>query len=343
MALVSGCVAALAAPVRVAEAPLSAARAPVRVAEATAGAAETPLSSVQSPASAAEASLSTAQAPARAAEAPASVYDRAGVTHDEQCVRPAVARVAVRDVAGTQLQTQAGPVSERGEAREACATAAGVRMEGIEATRAGAMTMYYSWPLEGGGQAAGFVAASELAWAPRVDGAAAAGNGVAAPSAAGQPEYAVTPQDIAFEQRYEGPSTGRWYTYSVYGRPLGGARFALLSWSWVDVRGGGIARAAVAEGQRFYPADVQPITLTSAPGAGRPGNGTVTVRYGYVWSGSEREYGWMVTSHTFRGLCFDHMTYVGGGAALAGMLCPQGALRDAIADVSPLAQVAGTG
>ena len=87
-------------------------------------------------------------------------------------------------------------------------------------------------------------------------------------------------------------------------------------------RGRGTARAAGAEGELFYPADVQAISLPSFSGEGQPANGTVTVRYGYVFNGSTKIYGWMVTSHTFDGICYDHMAYASGGALLAGTLCP---------------------
>jgi hypothetical protein len=266
------------------------------------------------------------------APAPASLYDKPGVRHNEQCL-PTLggASVLVRGLEGEQLRTLAGPVSEPPEARETCAAGAGVRLEGIEAVTAGSLRMYYSWPLEGGQQASGFIAGSELAGAPLLEAAAAAGNGQPAPAAPGEPVYAVRPEDIASVQRYAGPSTGDWYTYSVYGRPLGGAAFALMTWSWIGVAGGGIARAAVPEGALFHPSDVQPITLASAPG-GLPANGSVTARYGYVSNGSERLYGWMVSSHTFEGMCFDHMAYAGGGPPLAGTLCPADALSDSIGD-----------
>jgi hypothetical protein len=281
-------------------------------------------------------------------EQPAGAFDRPGVTHDEQCVATVGgSRVIVRDAEGAQLRTLAGPVSEPPEAREMCAGAAGVRLEGIESVRAAGLTLYYSWPLEGGEQAPGFVAGGELAAAPRLLAADGAGNGSPAPPAPGEPAYRVRPEDIASEQRYEGPSTGHWYTYSVYGRPLGGAAFALLSWSWIDVAGGGIARAAVAAGAMFHPADVRPLTLSSAAGPGLPANGTVTVRYGYVLGGGERLYGWMVTSHTFDGACYDHMAYAGVGAPLAGTLCPEGELSDSIGDgpglgAAPFESASGT-
>jgi hypothetical protein len=276
--------------------------------------------------------------PAWANEAPSALYDRPGVTHNEQCVEPArVGRVLVRDVSGAQLETLGGPVSEPSEAREACAVA-GIRLEGIEVVSAGGLSLYYTWPLEGGEQAPGFVAAGELASTPTLDAADAAGNGASAPPAPGEPVYRVTPIDIASEQRYQGHATRGWYTYSVYGRPVGGARFALMSWSWIDVAGGGIARAAVAEGELFHLADVRALTLVSGAGEGQPPNGTVKARYGFVSGGSGRLYGWMVTSHTFHGICYDHMAYAGGGAQPPETLCAEGELRDSIGDGAWLRQ-----
>lgn len=278
------------------------------------------------------------EAPAGAlpSEAPARLYDRPGVSHNSQCLQTvAGASVPVRDLQGHQLQTAAGPVVDPPEARETCAARAGVRLEGIEAVRAGALTLYYSWPFEGGAQASGFIAAGQLVGAPSLVAADAAGNGAPAPAAVGEPLYAIAPEDIASVQRYRGPGGGRWYTYSVYGRPLGAAAFALMSWSWVDVLGGGIARAAVSEGELFHPARVQAITLASAPAEGAPPDGSVTARYGFVQTGSERLYGWMVSSHTFEGLCYDNMAYAGGGPPLAATLCPEGALADSIGDRRP--------
>jgi hypothetical protein len=258
------------------------------------------------------------------AEEPSSTYEKAGVIHNEQCIATTGGKpVVVRDVQGDQLQTGAGPLIDPPERAETCSAEAGIRFQGIEAVSAkNAMTMYYTWPLEGGRQSPGFVWVDELASRPVVGADDAAGNGVAAPLAAGEPSYRVMPEDIPSEQRYKGPSTGRWYTYSVYGRPVGASKFALMTWSWIDVDGGGIARAAVAEGELFYPADVRPISLPSSSGEGQPANGRVTVRYGYVFNGSERIYGWMVTSHIFNGECHDHMAYGGGGAPLPETLCP---------------------
>ncbi len=188
--------------------------------------------------------------------------------------------------------------------------------------------MYYAWP-SSGASAPGFVWVFELASRPSVNGADAAGNGTAAPVAPGEPAYKITPATIDHHMCYvpvsipAPPNTcGEWYEYAPYGEPVGGARFALTTWSWIDVAGGGIARAAVAEGELFYPANVQPISKPSYSGQNGSVNGTVTVRYGYVNTGTQKLYGWMVTSHTLNGLCYNHMAYAGGGTPLPSTLCP---------------------
>jgi hypothetical protein len=255
-----------------------------------------------------------------AAEEPSSIYDKAGVEHNIQCIKTTEnKRVVVRGVEGNQLQAAGGGVTDPPEARETCSGGAGIRIQGIESVSAKGMTMYYTWPIEKGEQSPGFVWLSELASRPSVNIEYAHGNGASAPRPAGEPYYKITPEKIESEQGYKGGGT--WYTYSVYGLPVGGAKFALMSWSWIDVNGGGIARAAVAEGQSFYPANVRPITENSYNSSGAA-NGTVTARYGFVNSGEKLVWGWMVTSHTFNGVCYNHMTYAGGGTPLPETLCP---------------------
>lgn len=229
--------------------------------------------------------LSLAHAPASwASEEPSSTYDKAGVEHNEQCIKTTSGkRVVVRGVNGKQLHAAAGALTDPPEKTETCKSAAGVRIQGIEAVKAGGMTMYYTWPFEKGEQSPGFVAASELESSPSVNIAYAHGNGASAPLGA-EPYYKIAPAKIETEQGYKGGET--WYTYSVYGEPVGGAKFALMTWSWINVSGGGIARAAVEEGESFYAANVRPITENSYNKAGAA-DGTVTARYGMVNSGEK--------------------------------------------------------
>lgn len=271
-----------------------------------------------------------ASASAARAEEEASVYDKGGVKHNEQCINPSVTEVILRDVKGNQLtSSNLGALKERRAAPEKCAkeSRGGVQVDGIEAISASAGSMYYSWPGQEApsGQYEGFIAASELEKAPNLNSEDGAGNGKAPSSgdAPGSPEYVITPTDISKEQHYKGISTERLYLYAPYGKPVSGANFALMTWSWVNVSGGGIARAAVAAGDRFYPSNVKPITMTTYNAAGEAQNGSVTARYGRVSTGSPKSiYGWMVTSHTFGESCYNHMEYVGGGPVLAHTLCP---------------------
>jgi hypothetical protein len=254
-----------------------------------------------------------------AAEEPSSTYDKAGVEHNEQCIKTTEnKRAVVRGVNGNQLQAAGGAVTDPPEAKETCKSGAGIRFQGIEAVKAKGMTMYYTWPFEKGEQSPGFVWLYELASAPSVNIAYAHGNGASAPLGT-EPDYKITPEKIESEQGYQGGET--WYTYSVYGLPVGGAKFALMTWSWINVGDGGIARAAVEEGETFYAADVRPITEESDNKAGTA-DGTVTARYGMVNSGEKLVWGWMVTSHTFNGICYNHMSYAGGGTPLPESLCP---------------------
>jgi hypothetical protein len=269
--------------------------------------------------------------PSWAGEEASSIYDKSGVEHNEQCVKTTEnKRVAVRGVNGNQLQAVSGAVTDPPEATETCKSGAGIRFQGIEAVKAKGMTMYYTWPFEKGAQSPGFVWVYELASAPSVNIAYAHGNGASAPLGS-EPYYKITPDKIETEQGYQGG--GSWYTYSPYGLPVGGAKFALMTWSWIDVGGGGIARAAVEEGETFYAADVRPITTESYSQSGTA-DGTVTARYGMVNSGEKLVWGWMVASHTYNGLCYNHMAYSGGGTALPETLCP-GVSAGGHSDVTP--------
>jgi hypothetical protein len=285
-----------------------------------------------------------------AAERPAGAYDRDGVSHNIQCIptrddRAVVLRdvegeplTAIRDGSEVQLSDQPLRALARPGARPC------LRIQAIEAVVANGMSMYYTWPFEPQEVAAGapaqypgLVRGAELAARPVLDSGETRSYGLAAPAAPGSPAYVVTPQDINVPQQlYAGPSTGRYYSYSPYGKDVGGARFALMTWTWIDADGGGIARLPVAAGELFYPANVAPIDLQSVAADEHTPNGSVDARYGYVRHGAERSYGWMVTSHVVgsegQERCVDQMEYAGGGPALAGTLC---AAADAESAESP--------
>ena len=267
-------------------------------------------------------------AAARASE-PASSYDRPGVTHNWQCVRTkGDAAVPVLDAEGHELVNEHGAVSSLPARREACgaASAPGLQLDGLEAVSAGGAEAFYSWPGDPiRSQSEGFVAASELAGRPVLEVKDEAENGLPAPDAPGSPVYRIRPARFANSQDYFGRASGRWYAYDPYGLSTGGARYALITWSWVDVAGGGIARATVGEGAQFVPSEVEPIETTTYDGSFERPNGSVIARYGRIATGAGPLYGWMVTSHTYEGSCVDHMRYAAGGPPLPHTLCALGA------------------
>jgi hypothetical protein len=282
--------------------------------------------------------MGTQVAVASATEEAASKYNIEGVRHEEKCIKTkSGGAVTMRDAEGHALQNAGGIVTSRPEQRERCASEqeVGVEVNGLESVAAGGVTSYYSWPgAPNGYQNEGFIVASELASRPSLLSSGDAGNGKAASDAPGSPAYRVTPVAIDSAQEYYGKRSEKWYRYSPYGQPTGGAQYTLMTWSWVNVNEGGIARATVAAGATFYPSNVQPITLDTNAGEGGPVDGLVTVRYGRVSTGSGSLYGWMVTRVTYEGDCVDHMEYVGGGAALGNTLCEGPQAPSALYDAS---------
>jgi hypothetical protein len=74
----------------------------------------------------------------------------------------------------------------------------------------------------------------------------------------------------------------------------------LLEWSWINVRGGGVARALVRNGDKFYRcADVPPIQLLSVTDAqSKTPTGWVEAVYGAIRTGGGGWlYGWIVSAH----------------------------------------------
>ncbi|MDQ6810498.1 MAG: hypothetical protein M3Z95_01190, partial [Actinomycetota bacterium] len=217
---------------------------------------------------------------AAAAEESSATYDKPGVQHDEHCVEGlggaksatgAAKAVVVRDLEGNPLQTLKGPLGlDPPNEQLACEAVKtnGLLIQGIESVQSNGLTLYFVWT-PSGAQYDGFVSGSELAAAPPVNNENAAGNGVAAPPAPGEPVYTVAPEDMwangnPHELWYPGASdTKERYDYAPYGRPAAGALYSLMTWSWIDVSGGGIGRATISAGTRFFPAGVQPIHSTT--------------------------------------------------------------------------------
>jgi hypothetical protein len=102
--------------------------------------------------------------------------------------------------------------------------------------------------------------------------------------------------------------------YAIYGDPsedLGpaadrarGIRYTLLEWSWINVRGGGVARALLRDGEKFYPCtDIPPIQLSSVSDAQtKRRTGWVQAIYGAIRAGEGKWlYGWAVSAHQHGG------------------------------------------
>jgi hypothetical protein len=267
-----------------------------------------------------------------------SAHDWPGATHaNDQCIKLAKLKAVLRDVEGNPLRNaESSEITIKGNTKsETCKASgkSGVQITGIEAIKTGSgLTLYYSWSgLSNTSQESGFIASTELASTPtnvRSDSgenhATHELNGEPAPLPAGEPHYRIVSTAIPLSQGYFGGSN--WYTYAPYGLPgCCDSHFSLLTWSWIDVSGGGITRANVAEGATFYPSTVPLKHLTSVNEHHEP-NGEVTAIYGKVSSGSQTIWGWMVSRANYyipgsESGCHSHMEYVAGGSPIAGLLC----------------------
>lgn len=198
-------------------------------------------------------------------------------------------------------------------------------------------TLYYVWEWQAhtaDGDLPGLVAQSDLASTPSLSPTGANGNGNAAEFifSAGHPVYTVTPTPIPWDFGYRGATDNlshQFAPYGQYGSAVRRPNYALLSWNWIDVGGGGIGQASVRAGEPFYPAtNVAPIEspVFAYAGTGQPLGttriGTVTARYGAVWNGVRQVWGWMVMSHSYEGGgCVNHVAY-SSGTALPNTTCP---------------------
>jgi hypothetical protein len=135
------------------------------------------------------------------------------------------------------------------------------------------------------------------------------GNGTACASRAAAP-LTVSVQSIPGDMRYLNSRQTAAIAYAIYGDPsedLGtpadrarGVKYTMLTWSWINTRGGGVARALVPDGAEFFPCvDVPTITLTAvADAASKTPSGWVEARYGAIRAGDGGWlYGWVVSRH----------------------------------------------
>ena len=135
------------------------------------------------------------------------------------------------------------------------------------------------------------------------------GNGSACGARAAKPST-VSVQSIPGDMRYLNTRQTVVIPYAIYGNPsadLGtpadrarGVKYTLLSWSWINTRGGGVARSLIADGTAFYRCtDVPSIRLASvADVEQKTQTGWVEATYGAIRTGNGAWlYGWTVSAH----------------------------------------------
>jgi hypothetical protein len=138
------------------------------------------------------------------------------------------------------------------------------------------------------------------------------GNGTACSARSAAP-FRIAVRAIPSDMRYLNSAQTNAVAYAIYGDPsedLGppadrarGIKYSMLTWSWINVRGGGVARALLRDGDAFYPCtDVPPIRLASVTDAAtKTPSGSVTAIYGAVRAGNgDWLYGWAVSTHKHR-------------------------------------------
>jgi hypothetical protein len=166
---------------------------------------------------------------------------------------------------------------------------------------------------ERGGSASSAAGTPTARWstartAPWVGPGQQAGNGTACDSLSAT-TATVSVQSIPADMRYLNSARTNAISYAIYGDPsedLGppadrasGIRYTMLTWSWINVRGGGVARALVHYGTPFRRCvDVPAIRLSSVADAqSKRVTGWVEAVYGAIPSGSGLLYGWLVARH----------------------------------------------
>ncbi len=136
-----------------------------------------------------------------------------------------------------------------------------------------------------------------------------AGNGTACLARQARP-LRISVQSIPNDMRYLNSRQTNAIPYAIYGNPsedLGtpedrarGVKYTMLTWSWINTRGGGVARALLRNGEEFFPCtDVPAIKLASVADAqSKRVTGWVSAVYGGVRAGDGSWiYGWAVEAH----------------------------------------------
>lgn len=233
-----------------------------------------------------------------------------GQRHADVYVPPAVAEVALRypDGEPTGFALDAGLLAYRDGRGEDGA----VRLDFHERIDSPAGALVFARGGNGFVDAQnvkyGHVALSDLAGDPGSPIPSGGGRGTQAKVSDGEPAYAVRVRSIPADLHYKRPQDTRmgsnagakWLHYGDPAADQGDrhdVHYSYLLWSFLDARGGGMARALLNEGQAVFPCDVAPREL---PAYDRDGavNGSVTGRYVATEAGETWLYGWMAWTHT---------------------------------------------
>jgi hypothetical protein len=271
-------------------------------------------------------SVASAKRPAVSTTEPASRYDAGGQTHDDVCANPKVSPLALRylggDPTGFQLSNALAFTSggcQKGQIR--------LDLHEVVDSSAGPLVFHRggSGYVEAENVRYGQVLVSELNGP--LPSPVPSGGGRGAPCKTLLPQaYQASVQPIPSDMKYKSPAVAggnnAGASYLHYGDPAAQQgdqnpqkystdptqpiHYSTLTWSWVDVSGGGHNRVLLAPGQDIRLCDVRPIRRDSwAPSSVSPDgqvNGWVIARYVQTQAGNGPPvYGWMVWQHHYDG------------------------------------------
>jgi hypothetical protein len=251
--------------------------------------------------------------PAAQATQPASTYDAPGQRHDNVCANPAGPSLNLRYLDGSPTGFTLS--NALAFADGSCATGQ-IRLDLHEVVSLPNNTGALVFHRGGNGYVDaenvkyGQVLVSDLAGALPNPVPSGGGRGDPCPLANGRNRYAVSVQSIPAPMKYKTPAqaggNNAGASYLHYGDPASdqGSRhdihYSTLTWSWVDVSGGGHNRALLAPGQIVQRCDVKAIRRDAWDPTGAV-DGWVIARYVRTSMGGAALYGWMVWEHEYFG------------------------------------------
>jgi hypothetical protein len=272
-------------------------------------------------------SLAVAKRPVVSTTEPASKYDAGGQTHDDVCANPRLSPLGLRYLSG-------GPTGFQLSNALTFTTSGGcqtgqIRLDLHEVVDSGAGPLVFhrggSGYVDAENVRYGQVLVSELNG--RLPRPVSSGGGRGAPCKTLSPQaYQASVQPIPQDMKYKSPAAAggnnAGASYLHYGDPATQQgdqnpqkystdptqqiHYSTLTWSWIDVSGGGHNRILLAPGQDIRLCDVAPIRRDSwAPSSLAPDgqlNGWVIARYVQTRVGNGPAlYGWMVWQHHYDG------------------------------------------